>query len=70
MGTLGLMERCLLHLCAPLSFLMALKHRLDRTDGAGRVVLGPGGPVWLDRGEDFGGKGTRAAYVGSHHIEL
>lgn len=34
---------------------MALKHRLDRTDRWGRESgVGPGGLVWLDRGEDFG----------------
>lgn len=43
-------------LSGPLSFPMALKHRLDRKDGSGRAVLGPGGLVWLHRGEDFGGE--------------
>lgn len=57
-------------LSVPLSFLMALKHRLDRKDGSGRAVLGPGGLVWLHRGEDFRGRGTGAAYMGSQHMGL
>lgn len=48
------MERCLLHLCAPLSLPMALKHRLDRTDGAGRVVWDLVALFGSTEGEDFG----------------
>lgn len=54
-GDTGANEEMSLPLCAPLSFLMTLKHRLDRTDRWGRESgVGPGGLVWLNRGEDFG----------------